>query len=99
MISTWAAARWPATAEQSSSVEFTRMSVAPIGGVREVGPLIRTTSAPRANAASASAYPMRPLERLVSTRTGSSGSRVGPAVTTTFFPFKGLRVRPSSRST
>ena len=35
------------------------------GGVRAVGPLTSSTRAPRRNAASASAYPMRPLERLV----------------------------------
>ena len=41
-----------------------------------------TTSAPRSQAASATRYPILPLERLVTTRTGSIDSRVGPAVTT-----------------
>src|SRR5256884_3414311 len=40
---------------------------------------------------------MRPLDGLVTTRTGSRCSRVGPAVTTTFFPCHGARCS-SSRS-
>jgi hypothetical protein len=43
---------------------------------------MRTTSAPRSQATSATRYPILPLERLVTTRTGSIDSRVGPAVTT-----------------
>src|SRR5256885_6566717 len=40
---------------------------------------------------------MRPLDGLVTTRTGSRCSRVGPAVTTTLFPCHGARCS-SSRS-
>ncbi len=43
----------------------------------------RVTLAPRRDAASASATPMRPLERLPMKRTESIGSRVPPAVTRT----------------
>ena len=46
------------------------------------GPEMSTTSAPRSQATSATRYPILPLERLVTTRTGSIDSRVGPAVTT-----------------
>ena len=35
-------------------------------------------------AAWATAYPILPLDRLLTKRTGSMGSRVGPAVTSTF---------------
>ena len=44
------------------------------------------TFAPRRHAAAASATPMRPLLRFERTRTGSTSSRVGPAVTTTLRP-------------
>ena len=40
----------------------------------------------RRHAAAAISTPMRPLDRFVMKRTGSIGSRVGPAVTTTRFP-------------
>ena len=54
--------------------------------MREVGPLTSVTLAPAPAAASASAYPMRPELWLLMKRTGSSGSRVGPAVTSTPSP-------------
>ena len=50
------------------------------------GPLTSVTSAPRSIACRAMAYPMRPVERLVRKRTGSSASRVGPADTTMRMP-------------
>ncbi len=50
-----------------------------------------TTSAPRAAAASATAWPCLPDERLEMKRTGSIGSRVPPALTTTRRP---ARSRP-----
>ena len=52
---------------------------------------MRVTSAPRARAASAIATPCLPLDRLPRKRTGSSGSRVPPAVTTTRRPARSLR--------
>ena len=49
-----------------------------------VGPLISDDRVRRGcAAAAASAYPIFPLERLPMKRTGSSASRVGPAVTMT----------------
>src|SRR3990172_2434371 len=88
-----------ATACWSCSVLSTRWISIPGGAASVVGPEISSTSAPRAKAASARAYPMRPLDRLVMTRTGSSASRVGPAVTTTSFPHSRLWGPRSNRST
>ena len=56
----------------------------PKGADRAVGPLTKVTSAPAACAARAKAYPIFPDERLVMPRTGSIGSKVGPAVINTF---------------
>src|SRR5256884_1340606 len=42
---------------------------------------------------------MRPLDGLVTTRTGSRCSRVGPAVTTTLFPCHGARCNRDRKST
>ena len=53
------------TAWRISSADSTRVTSAAPGGVSAVGPLTSSTRAPRRNAASANAYPMRPLERLV----------------------------------
>ncbi len=55
MISASAAGIWVVTARQRSSVELTSVIKAPTGGCRLVGPLMSTTSAPRANAAAAKA--------------------------------------------
>ena len=67
----------------------------PSGGGDGRGSDDQGTSAPRANASSATASPL-PVERLPRNRTGSIGSCVGPAVTTTRRP---ARSRPSvSRS-
>src|SRR3981081_1993706 len=54
----------------------------PSGAAMLAGPEINFTSCPAAPAASAIAYPILPEERLLRKRTGSIGSRVGPAVTT-----------------
>ena len=51
-------------------------------------PATRRTSAPASTKARAISMPIRPDERLVITRTGSSGSSVRPAVTTTRVPAK-----------
>src|SRR5207302_815669 len=83
------------TARCSSAVVSTRWAVTPNGSGRSEGPDTSTTSAPRAWAASAMAYPMRPLDGFVTTRTGSRCSRVGPAVTTTFLPSHGARCSSS----
>ena len=58
--------------------------------------VMRVTAAPRSRAARARARPILPLERLPRTRTGSSGSRVPPAVTRQRLPARSPR-RPSSR--
>src|SRR5215831_15300352 len=50
------------TASRICSVDSTRVTSAAPGGVRFVGPLISRTRAPRRRAASARAYPIRPLE-------------------------------------
>ena len=55
------------------------------------------TSAPRRAAAAARAMPMRPLERLPMKRTGSIGSRVPPAVTSTRSPSQGRSPRRQRR--
>ncbi len=68
------------------------------GGLR-IDTLAATTVtlAPRRWASSASASPIRPDERLPTKRTASIGSRVPPAVTSTFKPSR-LRPRASARS-
>src|SRR5688500_1753168 len=58
----------------------------PRGGVTLIAPAISVTDAPRSRAPSAMAAPILPEERLPMKRTGSSGSRVPPAVTTTCSP-------------
>src|SRR6202021_3922402 len=55
----------------------------PVGQVSAVGALIRITLAPRAFAAVAIAYPIRPLDRFPINLTGSIASLVPPAVTST----------------
>src|SRR5438067_2216082 len=86
MISASASFTSACTARCISSVVSTRCVARPEGSASSVGPVTRITWAPRLDAASASAYPMRPLDGFVSTRTGSRCSRVGPAVTTTRLP-------------
>src|SRR5512145_1783992 len=67
-----------------SAADSTRAkSASPVGGNNALGPETRCTRAPRRAAAAASAYPMRPLERLPTKRTGSMASHVPAAVTST----------------
>ena len=55
------------------------------------------TRAPRSSAASATATPIRPVERLPMKRTGSIASRVPPAVTTMCRPARSAsRAGPTS---
>ncbi len=99
MINASALATSSCSARCICSVVSTCVVARPFGGASSVGPVTRTTSAPRWLTASARAYPIRPLEGFVITRTGSRGSRVGPAVTTTRLPnHLLLLVCPSSRS-
>ena len=64
----------------------TSMRVTPAGVGRCTGPATSVTSAPASAAARAMANPILPLDRLVMPRTGSSASKVGPAVTSTCRP-------------
>ena len=81
MTRTSASARAVATASCKSAVVSTATASTPNGIGSVVGPETRVTSAPLEYPAAATAYPIRPLDRLVKTRTGSSPSLVGPAVT------------------
>ena len=65
MTTTVLAGRSLKTAARISSAVSTGVSSAAPGGVIEVEPLTSSTPAPRRSAASASAYPMRPLDRFV----------------------------------
>ena len=69
----------------SAAVSTSRRST-PAGVASWTGPDTNSTFAPASAAAAASAKPILPLERLVKYRTGSIGSRVGPAVTITRLP-------------
>ena len=82
------------TAASISRAVSTCTTDTPGGSGRLTGPLTSITSAPAAAAAAAMAWPCLPDERLASTRTGSSGSLVGPDVTRTRLPAS----RPSLRS-
>ncbi len=79
---------------RSSSVVPTRMRSTPAGSGSATFAAIRVTRAPRATAARANAYPCLPEERLPRNRTGSSGSRVPPAVTTTCRPARSASAPP-----
>ena len=57
-----------------------KVRLRPAGAGNTTGPEISVTSCPAAAATSASAYPILPLERFDRNRTGSTASRVGPAV-------------------
>ena len=70
-----------------SSAVSTSTRSQPAGVVRFTGPATSMTRAPRSAAACASANPIRPLDRFEMKRTGSMGSRVGPAVMRTVCPF------------
>ena len=58
----------------------------PAGSATSTFAAMSVTRAPRSSAASAIATPILPVERLPMKRTGSIGSRVPPAVTTTWRP-------------
>ena len=73
-------------------------TVTPRGGVTLMAPAMSVTEAPRSRAASAMAAPILPDERLPMKRTGSSGSRVPPALTTTCRPSRSP-ARANRRST
>ena len=79
------------TASRSSSVVSTRTTLTPAGSGSDTLAATRVTSAPRATAARARATPCRPDDRLPRKRTGSSGSRVPPADTTTVRPARSRR--------
>ncbi len=72
----------------------TRTTSAPAGSGSPVPASIRVTRAPRATAVRASAYPCLPEERLPRKRTGSSGSRVPPALITTWRPARSGSATP-----
>jgi hypothetical protein len=63
MTSTSAAGSAAATASRICSAVSTRTSSTPTGAGSAEGPEISVTSAPRRQAAAASAYPIRPEER------------------------------------
>ena len=71
----------------------------PAGSESDTFAATSTTSAPRRRAPSASASPIRPLERLPMKRTESIGSRVPPAVTSTRSPSQDPRAAGRSAST
>ena len=84
-------------ASQAASISravSTSMRRTPLGADKAVGPLTKVTSAPKAARAEAIAYPCLPEERLVSRRTGSMGSAVGPAVTRARLPVSGPGAAP-----
>ena len=86
MTRTSAAGSAASTAARMSAVVGALTRVASAGKVTDVMPWTSVTLAPRATAAAAMATPIRPVERLPMKRTGSMGSAVPPAVTTTCHP-------------
>ena len=86
---------WPSTDASMSAAVSTRSTATPSAtGWALV--VTSTTSAPRRRAAAARAWPCFPEDRLVMNRTGSIGSRVPPADTTTRTPARSP-VRPARR--
>ena len=71
----------------------------PYGAASFVGPETRTTSAPLSLASSAIAYPIFPVDLFVIYLTGSIGAIVGPALISTFLPFKSCSLSSNSNST
>ena len=69
-----------------SAALSTSMRRTPGGVGSDTGPQTSTTSAPASRAACATAKPILPELRLLTKRTGSIGSRVGPAVISTRRP-------------
>ena len=86
MNSTWQAGNSSRSAAASSPAVSTSIRRTPAGSGSETLAATRVTCAPRRAACSASASPIRPLERLPMKRTESIGSRVPPAVTRTRSP-------------
>ena len=84
-----------------SAAVRTRTREALSGASTSMGPATSVTAAPRASASRATATPMRPLDRLVSTRTGSRSSSVRPAVTSTDTPARSCSrpIRSTTRCT
>ncbi len=82
------------TASRSCTAVPTCTTSTPAGSGMPVFAAIRVTRAPRAAAVRARAYPCLPEERLPRKRTGSSGSRVPPALTTTCRPARSGSVTP-----
>jgi hypothetical protein len=84
------------TAAQASYISLAVMTevvlTAGLFGFKSVGPNTKVTSAPWLASSSAMAMPILPLEWLPIKRTGSSGSKVGPAVTRAFWPVRGARL-------
>ena len=74
------------TAARMSSALCTSTRVTPAGVASATGPAIAVTPAPTSAQACASAKPILPELELVKPRTGSSASKVGPAVSTTRLP-------------
>ena len=83
------------TTSNISRAVVTSTTSTPYGASNATGPDTSVTCAPRSRACSAKAYPILPVEWLVRNRTGSSGSCVGPAVTSTASPLSGSS--PSGR--
>ena len=98
MIRMSAAGAARSTASRMAAAVVASCTVTPRGAVTLMVPAIRVTLAPRSRAASAMATPILPLLRLPMKRTGSSGSRVPPALTTTCSPSRSP-ARAKRRST
>src|SRR5258706_14478918 len=81
---------YPFTASSISRAVSTRIVWAAAGGWIAVGPDTSVTRAPASIAARATAYPIFPELRFVRPRTGSIGSKVGPAGTRTWVPDENL---------
>ena len=90
--------RRASVASRSSSAVCTSTYLTPGVLSSAVLAAITVTSAPRRAASAASAKPIRPLERLPTNRTASSGSRVPPAVTSTRMPSSGRGAPPANIS-
>ena len=85
-MKTLACAARASTASCICCAVVTSMRCTPRGLGRCTGPATSVTSAPASRAARATAKPILPLDRLVRPRTGSIGSKVGPAVISTRLP-------------
>ena len=95
--STWLRLNSVLTASASSAVVSTSILATPAGSASDTLAATTVTSAPRRAACSASAKPMRPLDRLPMKRTESIGSRVPPALTSTRIPSHGPLGAPTQR--